>query len=121
MPRTALTPVAVAAKCSVAGITPGDLDLTFEAADDASGNYFVPTGKDLILVLNSGVGAATFTLDCAPDQFGRDGAITTYSVAAGTVSSPPGVITTPAYQQTDGYVHLDASSSDIGFCILQLP
>ena len=41
-------------------------DLGLEASDDVNGNYFVPSGKDLIIALNTDVGAQTVSIDCAP-------------------------------------------------------
>lgn len=121
MARTALTPIAVTSRATVTAVTPGDLDIEWEASDSGDGNYFTPTDKDILLVYNANVGAQTFTIDAAPDGYGRDGAITTYSLGAGEYAMLPGILKTACFQQTDGTVHLDSSSDDIKYIILSLP
>jgi hypothetical protein len=121
MARTALTPIAVTSRATVTAVAANDLDIAFEAADSADGNYWTPTDKDILLVHNPSGGALTFTIDAAPDGYGRDGAITTYSVGAGEFAMLPGLIKTACFQQTDGTVHINGSSDDLDFLVLSLP
>ncbi|OYD08546.1 hypothetical protein [Paludifilum halophilum] len=41
--------------------------------DQTNGMEFTNTGREVLLVENTGTGALTVTLDYAPDRFGRDG------------------------------------------------
>lgn len=121
MARTALTPIALTARATVTAVAANELDIAFEAADSANGNYWTPTDKDILIVHNPSGGALTFTLDAAPDGYGRDGAITDYSVGAGEFALIPGLVKTAAFQQSDGTVHINASSDDLDFLVLSLP
>jgi hypothetical protein len=94
-------------------VAAGSLDLTFVAADNAQGNYFVPSGHDLLLVKGTG----TFTVRSTPDSLGRSGDVGPYALGAGVshffVDSLEGL------KQADGSVWLDASASTVTFCLVQ--
>lgn len=90
MPRTALTGTAIK---TVKGPNPGtvnagDLTVTPAAADVANGNSFVPAPNDVLHVINTHASSPfTFTLTSAPDERGRLGTITAYSLAAGEIAT----------------------------------
>jgi hypothetical protein len=118
MAQTPLTPIVP--KGPYGTISAGQLDLVWTAADVSNGNSFPLTGREILLVQNSGASAYTFTITSAPDAEGRSGDVTTYSVAAGVVScySFRGA-QSGGWQQSDGTVHLAASNAAIKFAVLQ--
>jgi hypothetical protein len=63
------------------------LDFVWTTADNANGDQFPLTGRELILINNTSGGALTITLTSAPDFQGRTADITTYSVGAGLYSA----------------------------------
>lgn len=119
MPRIDLTPQ-VAEGPYPGTVAADDLDITFTAGDAVNGNAFAFTGRELILVRNTGAGAATFTFDSVPDSFGREGDIAAYSLGAGEFAAFAAT-KLPGWRQSDGKFHLDVSSADIAFAILRLP
>lgn len=94
--------------------------MTMTAADVANKNQFVATGHDLVVAYNSGGSPYTVTITSAPDEFGRSGDITTYSVPAGETHIF-GPFKLPGWQQTDGKIYLEASNASILFGVITLP
>lgn len=69
-------------------VTAGTLNLTFTACDATNGNSFVSTGREVLLVQNSGGSTYTFTINSVADNFGRtDSSLTAYSLAASAVAA----------------------------------
>jgi hypothetical protein len=69
-------------------VTAGQLNLTFTACDTTNGNSFVSTGREVLLVQNSGGSTYTFTVTSVPDALGRsDTSLTAYSLTAGTIAA----------------------------------
>jgi hypothetical protein len=115
MPRTALTPITGVLTNPTAGVT-----LTFTAADTSNGNKVALTGKELILVQNSGASAYTVTVTSAPDSLGRTKDIVAESIAAGVIKAF-GVPQVEGWRQTDGTLSLDANNAAIKFAVIRLP
>ncbi len=116
--RTALTPKAL--KTPYSDVSANDLDFAFAAADQANGNAFPFSGREVILLQNSGVSPATVTLASAPDTYGRTKDIATYSLAAGEFAAFwAGAIT--GWRQSDGMFYINASATDIKIAVLRLP
>lgn len=118
--------VAYAAQTSVSSITPlgpyisgqpgaNALNFTFTACDTSNGNKFSLTGRDILLVENTGMSAYTFTVTSAPDSLGRTNDITAYSVAAGDFSAFNLRGDISGWRQTDGSIHLACSNAAIEF------
>lgn len=121
MARTALTPVTIPTPWAGSGAN--TLDFTFTAADVANKNYFVGSGKEIILAYNSdGVNPYTFSVTSVDDEDNRAEDITTYSLTAGEYAVV-GVSLTNAkgWKQTNGQIYLEGSNAAIKFCILRLP
>lgn len=115
--QTLLTNLAPAYILTPAGVSQGQLDKTFQAADTVNGNYYQSSGKDMLVVFNSGLSAATFGIQSAPDQFGRFANIT-YTVQPGAYAIV--IISSQAiYTQPNGTVVLSASSASILFLPIQ--
>ena len=121
MARTALTTglVSVAAR-QLCDISAGAQDIPWEAGDDVEGNSFTPTGKDLLLVRNTDVGAQTVKVTAKSDEYGRSGDTGDYSLAADDVAYI-GIIDVDGFKQTDGEVYIDVSDSGVELCVLALP
>jgi len=115
----AQTPLSLSAAyiLTPAGVTAGQLDKAFAASDSVNGNSFVSSGKDMLIAYNTDMGAQTFGIQSAPDQFGRFANIT-YSMAAGAFAA---VIITSAsiYTQPSGLVLLTSSSANVKFLVIQ--
>jgi hypothetical protein len=95
-------------------------DITFQAGDNTNGNETPCTGKDLLLVNNTDAAAQTVTIDAAPDDVGRDGSISAYSVGAGELAIF-GPFPTASYRQTDGMLHIDVSAATVELAIIRIP
>jgi len=117
MARTALTPVSKAAQ--TVAVVAGAADVGFVAGDDVNGNYWTPSEGDILLVQNTDVGAQTVTIDAAPDELGRDGAITAYSLAADDIALF-GPFGRDGWMQTDNTVHVDVSDATVKLAVFHL-
>jgi len=115
--QTLLTNFSQAYILTPAGASQGQFDKAFQAADVVNGNYYQSSGKDMLIVWNNGVAAATFGIQSAPDQFGRFANIT-YTVQPGAYAVV--IISSQAiYTQPNGTVVLSASSTNINFLPIQ--
>lgn len=117
MARTTLTKTAVVGPYPTLQPTADSLDITWTAADTVNFNQFKPTGKDIILVWNSGASPYTFTLTSKVDPQNRTGDITAYSLAAADIMAFK-VDNLTGWLQSDGYVYLQASNAAVKFGIL---
>ena len=88
------------------------------SADAANKNQFAPSGDDLVIVHNTGVGANTITFTSMVDEFKRTGDITAYSVGAGEIAGFR--FKSPGWMQSDGYVYIEASNAEVKFTVIQL-
>jgi hypothetical protein len=117
MAQTALTPITP--KGPYPGtVSAGDLAIVFAASDNVNGNKWAFSGRDILLVQNTDVGAQTFTLTSVADERGRKGDIATYSVpasgfAAFFISSSFG------WTQPDGSIFLASSSANLKFAVIR--
>lgn len=101
-----------------AGVTAGQLDQSFVAADIVNGNYFVASGEDILVVQNTGDVSQTFTLFSAPDASGRFANVV-YTVAAEGFAAVV-INVASLYTMSDGTVQLNASSTTIQFLVMVL-
>jgi len=103
-------------------VSAGNLDFTFAASDDGSGNSYVVTGKELLIAHNDGSVPHTMTIDSTPDEKNRERDITDYSLAAGDyIAFTGGLTTSKGWQQTGGVIHIDTNSDNIKVAVLRLP
>ena len=91
----------------------------FAASDNALGVQFVPSGKDLLFAFNMVAGAATVTITLADDEYGRGGAITTYSLGAQYDMAWFGIL--DAAYNSSSLVLIDTSDDDVYLAVLRLP
>ncbi len=101
-------------------IAPTGADFVFTAADAVNGNSFASTGRELLLVQNSGATPYTVTVSSVADGLKRTGDIAAYSVGAG-LTSMLGPFSQPGWQQSDGTVHVTASNAAVKLAVVRLP
>lgn len=120
MARTAITVQEISAPFDA--ISAGSEDFTFAALDQANGNYFACTGREIILFSNTDVGAQTVTIDSVDDEKGRQEDITTYSFAAADFGVfGVGLTNAKGWKQTSGQIYIDTSSANVKVAVLRLP
>ena len=101
-----------------APITAGSLAITFSACSTASGNSFTATGREVLLVFNSGGSAYTFTVTSVADSLNRlDTSLTTYSVASSTYAAVE-MKNLTGWQQS-GAINLACSNAAIEYAVIQ--
>lgn len=115
MARATLTKSVALGTNSYAGVV-----LTMTAANISDLNQFVASGKDLIVIHNTGATSHTFTVTSAADERGRTKDITTETIAAG-VYKVIGPLDLTGWVQTDGKVYLAANDAEVKFGIVALP
>jgi hypothetical protein len=101
-----------------APVTAGSLAVTFTACDATNGNSFNATGREVLLVQNSGGSTYTFTVASVADALNRlDTSLTTYSVASGAFAAVQ-MKNLSGWQQS-GAINLTCSNAAIKFAVLQ--
>lgn len=121
MARTAITTAAILTLANQQiDVSAGAADIPMEAGDDINGNETTCTGKELVIVHNTDVGAQTVTINAAPDEFGRTGAITDYSVGVDEYAVF-GPFPTTGWRQTDGKLYINVADAAVELGILRLP
>lgn len=118
---TAITPVQALGPWAPGSA--GTLDVVPVTAD-VTGNTFVATGREIVLVYNP-VGGSTYTVTFASqaDEKGRSGTITAYSMAAGDWVCWTGALTnSPGWRDaTTGIVTITANNATVLILVLRLP
>ena len=92
------------------------LDKAFTSADMSNGNAFLSSGRDLLVVYNSGGVSYTFTIYSAPDVDGRFANVT-YTVGAGVYSFVD-IATASIYIQSTNLVLLSANNASIQYLVV---
>lgn len=119
MPRTDLT--AISPVSINATIAADAADFAWTAADTSNQNAVVSTGRELVLVFNSGGSAYTVTITSVADELGRLGTITTYSVGAGEYAVFGPFPVKGWRQAADLKLYLEASNAAVKFAVIKLP
>lgn len=93
---------------------------TFTAVDTASspnGNSVASTGRELLIVRNTGASGHTVTItaNASPGV-----TITTYAIAATTVSRF-GPFPVNGWRFSDGKLHVNGNHAELTVCVLRLP
>lgn len=92
--------------------------VTMTAADTTDKEQFTLTGRELLLIHNTGGSPASWTATSVDDPFGRSEDITTEAIAAGAIHVY-GPTRLEGWAQTDGKFYLEASSADVEFGIIR--
>lgn len=116
MARVSHTPDDAPGSYPTAGVT-----ITQTAADTTNKEEFPMTGRELLLAYNSGVGAATVTINSVANQQGRTKDITADSIAAGATHVYGPFTERRGWAQGDGTLNFEASSTDIEFSVIRMP
>ena len=99
-------------------VSPGALKVNFSAADVGNSNEFIYTGKEILLVTNSGMSPYTVTFSSAPDEHGRSSDISAYSVPAGETHQFSFRQGSAGWLQSDGHVYFAGSNAALLFAII---
>jgi hypothetical protein len=102
-------------------VTAGQLDITFEAADNVNGNTFVCTGREILIMKNT-TGTNTVTITSVANDKGRTEDLTAYSLATLDIALWTGGLTnTKGWQSTSKTIALLASAAEVTFAVVRLP
>lgn len=107
MAETALTTSAGTSKNPTAAAT-----LTMTAIDISNGNKFPLTGREILILHNTGASIRTYTITSVADPYGRTGHITTQNIAVGAYMAI-GPLDITAWRQTDGQLYITASNAEV--------
>jgi hypothetical protein len=101
-----------------APVTAGSLVITFAACDATNGNSFTATGREVLLIQNSGGSTYTVTINSTADSLNRlDTSLTTYSVAAGAYAAVQ--MKNLTGWQSSGSISMTCSNASIKFAVIQ--
>jgi len=115
MARTTLTPQVTLRSSN--GLTP-----TYSAADQANGQQFQNTGRELLHVKNTNGATRTLTVDTPGSVDGQAIANPTFVIPATTGDKFIGPFPPAVYNQSDGNVYLDWSAdTNVTIAVLRLP
>jgi hypothetical protein len=92
----------------------------FVAADASNFNYFLSTGRELLIAQNTDTNPHTVTVHSQADNFGRTGDITAESIAAGHFHIF-GPFAKSYWADSTGNINIDASDATVKFLVIQLP
>jgi len=119
MARTELTVNSI--KGSYPGdISDGDLDISFEAGDDTDGNYYISTGREIVMATNTGSSSNTITITSSDDPYLRDDDISAYSISGGSYAAI-GPLQRTGWANGSGQVNIDVGAADIEIAIIRIP
>lgn len=110
----------VAVTAAPGAYTDASTVVTFTAADPVNKEQVTVTGRELILIRNTGAGAATWTATSTDDPHGRTDDITAESIAAGEIRLF-GPVAMSGWRQTDGKLYFEASAATVTFAVIRLP
>ena len=115
MPRVTLTRSNSPGPNPTAGVV-----VTMTAADTVNKEQFALTGREIVIIHNTGASSRTYTITSVADPYGRLGDITAQTIAAGAIHTvgPFGLL---GWQQTGGFLYLEASNAEVKFGVIALP
>lgn len=119
------TPTSISSQPSIAingTITAGAAALNWTACDSVNGNSVILTGREVLLIQNSGASPYTVTVSSVADQLGRFADITAYSLPA-TSFAFFGPFPLNGWAQTTNPRTLNFTGSNVAvkFAVIQLP
>lgn len=115
MPRVTLTRSNSPGPNPTAGVA-----VTMTAADTVNKEQIALTGREIVIIHNTGESSRTYTITSVADPYGRLGDITAQTIAAGAIHTvgPFGLL---GWQQTGGFLYLEASNAEVKFGVIALP
>lgn len=115
------TDVPVTTPVSINGTIAADAaDFVWTAADVSNSNSATLTGREMLLVQNTGGSAYTVTVTSVADDLGRTGDITTYSLAAGDFAVF-GPFPMRGWRQSGSKLYFAGSNAAVKFVVLKVP
>jgi hypothetical protein len=122
MPFTAVTPTVPLGPYPAGGVVGATaLNLTETACDTVNGNSFPLTGREILILHNTGASAYTVTISSVADSKGRADDIAAYSIPAGTIAVFSFRGGLEGWGQTDNTVHVTASNASVKMTVLTTP
>jgi hypothetical protein len=116
MPRVDLTVTSGTTRYPTAGVA-----VTMTAADTTNKERFVLTGREILVIQNTGAGAHTYTITSTADPQGRTSDISAQSIAAGAIHML-GPLDLPGWAQTSGqYLHIEANHTEVKWGVYRMP
>jgi hypothetical protein len=115
MPRVTLTRSNSPGPNPTAGVA-----VTMTAADTVNKEQFALTGREILIIHNTGASSRTYTITSVADPFGRLGDITAQTIAAGAIHTV-GPFGLAGWQQTGGYLYIEANNAEVKFGVIALP
>jgi hypothetical protein len=101
-----------------APITAGSLAITFTACDATNGNSFTSTGREVLLIFNSGGSTYTVTVNSVADQLNRlDTSLTAYSLSAGAYAAVQ--MKNLTGWQSSGSISMTCTNAAVKFAVIQ--
>lgn len=119
MPRVTITPKDTPGSYPATPLAVDSADFAWTVGDPPNDHQFKVTGKEFVLVRNTGAGAQTVTFVSTADPFKRKDDIA-YSIGAGEFACF-GPFLPEGWAQTDGFLHIDIASADLQFAVLRFP
>lgn len=116
MARTTLTKTTVPGPYADAGTV-----VTMTAADTGNQNRIVLTGREIVIARNSGASTRTVTFTSIADRFGRTNDLGAENILAGEIKVYGPGLALEGWQQTDGYLYLEANHAEVLFGVLVIP
>lgn len=103
-------------------VTAGSLHFTWTAGN-TGGDTVTLTGREIVLMWNSGASPRTVTITSQVDEKGRTGDITAYALATGEFGCFTGGLTnSPGWRNTStGLVTITPSHAEVKWAVLKLP
>lgn len=94
--------------------------VTMTAADTTNHEQIALTGREVLLIQNTGASSHTYTITSVADPYGRTGDISTQTIAAGAIHvlGPFGL---QGWQQTNGFLYLQANDAEVKYGVITLP
>lgn len=88
-------------------------------ASTPAGDVVTLTGRDILIIQNTGAGARTVTITSQADPYGRTGHITAQSLAAGAIVVF-GPIPQLGWADASGQLNLASEHAEIKYCVMTL-
>lgn len=100
-------------------VAANDLDITWAAATIGSTTFTV-TGKELILVHNTGISSATLTLVSVADRYNRSGTISDYALGGGEYAAfwVGNII---GWRDSAGIMTIQSATSGHNIAVIRIP
>jgi hypothetical protein len=115
-----ITPITM--KTPFEAVSAGGITFAFTAGN-TGGDTISITGREIIIIQNTGIGARTFTIASEVDEKGRSGPITAYSLAAGEFAYFTGGLTNSLGWRnvSTGLLTITPSHAEVKYAVLKLP